>query len=156
VTKLLCWLLTEMLEVRILPGEPTPLSCNELRIFSGNSAIRRCDVECANHDQSRSIKTNKNQLGRVSLRFVRSIAANRDQTKHSALDRMLVGHDRFPGVEHRISNDARCESHRRTSRGARASICGRKTHVRKNCFLKCRNYFVRYRRGTKGPTFTKF
>jgi hypothetical protein len=29
----------------------------------------------------------------VSLRFVRSIAANRDQTKHSARDRMLLGHD---------------------------------------------------------------
>jgi hypothetical protein len=29
-------LLTEMLEVRILPGEPTPLSFNELRTFSGN------------------------------------------------------------------------------------------------------------------------
>ena len=33
-------LLTEMLEVRILPGEPTPLSFNELRTFSGNSALR--------------------------------------------------------------------------------------------------------------------
>src|SRR5216684_8888023 len=30
-------LLTEMLEVRILPGEPTPFSCRELRTFSGNS-----------------------------------------------------------------------------------------------------------------------
>src|SRR5258707_3660311 len=52
-------LLTEMLEVRILPGEPTPLSFNELRTCSGNSATRRCDVERAKHDQSRSIKTNK-------------------------------------------------------------------------------------------------
>ena len=32
-------LLTEMLEVRILPREPTPLSCSELRTFSGNSAL---------------------------------------------------------------------------------------------------------------------
>src|SRR5208283_2265587 len=82
-------LLTEMLEVRILPGEPTPLSFNELRTFSGNSAIRRCDVECANYDQSRSIKTHKDQLRQVSMRFVRSIAANRDQTEHSARDRIL-------------------------------------------------------------------
>ena len=74
-------LLTKMLEVRILPGEPTPLLFNELRTCSGNSATRRCDVERAKHDQSRSIKTNKNQLRQVSLRFVRSIAANRDQTK---------------------------------------------------------------------------
>jgi hypothetical protein len=53
----------------------------------GHSTIR---CRCANHDQSRSIKTNENQLRQVSLRFVRSIAANRDQTKHSARDRMLV------------------------------------------------------------------
>src|SRR6266446_3143487 len=33
-------LLTEGLLVRILPGEPTPLSFNELRTFSGNSALR--------------------------------------------------------------------------------------------------------------------
>jgi hypothetical protein len=33
--------------------------------------------------------TNDNQLRQVSLRFFRSIAANRDQTSHSALDRML-------------------------------------------------------------------
>jgi hypothetical protein len=79
-----------MLEVRILPGEPTPLTSNQLRTFSGDSSIRRCDVECANPDQSRSIKTNKNQLRQVSLRSVRSITANRDQTKHSALDRMLT------------------------------------------------------------------
>jgi len=65
--KLVVRLLTEMLEVRILPGEPF----NELRTFSGNSAIRRCGVECANHDQSRSMKTNKNQLRQVPLRFVR-------------------------------------------------------------------------------------
>src|SRR6266436_387590 len=32
-------LLTEGLLVRILPGEPTPLSFNELRTFSGNSAL---------------------------------------------------------------------------------------------------------------------
>jgi len=38
--KLVVRLLTEMLEVRILPGEPTPLSCNELRTRSGNSAFR--------------------------------------------------------------------------------------------------------------------
>jgi len=38
--KLVVRLLTEMLEVRILPGEPTPLSFNELRTFSGNSALR--------------------------------------------------------------------------------------------------------------------
>jgi hypothetical protein len=63
------------------------LSFNELRTFSGSSAIRRCDVECANHDQ---LKTNRNQLRQVSLRFVRLIAANRDQTKHSARDRMLT------------------------------------------------------------------
>ena len=52
----------------------------------GHSTIR---CRCANDDQSRSIKTNENQLRQVSLRFVRSIAANRDQTKHSARDRML-------------------------------------------------------------------
>jgi hypothetical protein len=34
VIKLVSRLLTEMLEVRILPGEPTPLSCRELRTFS--------------------------------------------------------------------------------------------------------------------------
>jgi len=38
--KLVVRLLTEMLEVRILPGEPTPLSYNELQTFSGNSALR--------------------------------------------------------------------------------------------------------------------
>jgi hypothetical protein len=30
-----------MLEVRILPGEPTPFSCRELRAFSENSALSR-------------------------------------------------------------------------------------------------------------------
>ena len=44
IGQLACWpprLLTEMLEVRILPGEPTPFSCKELRTFSGNSALSR-------------------------------------------------------------------------------------------------------------------
>jgi hypothetical protein len=34
-------LLTEMLEVRILPGEPTPLSCSELRTVSESSVLPR-------------------------------------------------------------------------------------------------------------------
>ena len=41
VIKLVSRLLTEMLEVRILPGEPTPLSYSELRTFSGNPALPR-------------------------------------------------------------------------------------------------------------------
>jgi hypothetical protein len=45
------------------------------------------------------MKTNENQLRQVSLRFVRSIAANRDQTKHSARDRMLAEAKQIGSVE---------------------------------------------------------
>src|SRR5258707_14341986 len=36
------------------------------------------------------MKTKESQLGQVSRRFIRSIAVNRAQTKHSARNRMLV------------------------------------------------------------------
>src|SRR5260370_34704733 len=36
------------------------------------------------------MKTKESQLGQVSLRFIRSIAVNRAQTKHSARNRMLA------------------------------------------------------------------
>src|SRR5260370_10924559 len=36
------------------------------------------------------MKTKESQLGQVSLRFIRSIAVKRAQTKHSARNRMLA------------------------------------------------------------------
>ena len=45
VIKLVSRLLTEMLEVRILPGEPTPFSRREVRTFSGNCPrAMKCQV----------------------------------------------------------------------------------------------------------------
>jgi len=45
------------------------------------------------------MKTKESQLGQVSLRFIRSIAVNRAQTKHSAHDRMLAELKRIGRVE---------------------------------------------------------
>src|SRR5258707_6856090 len=51
-------LLTEMLEVRILPGEPTPLSCSELRTFSRElcPSTMKCRVR-----ESRLISINEDE-----------------------------------------------------------------------------------------------
>jgi hypothetical protein len=77
--------LTEMLEVRILPGEPTRLSFNRLRTFQG---IRPFDDAMS----SARITINKDEKSIATgvSAFLRLIAAKRDQTKHSVRDRMLT------------------------------------------------------------------
>ena len=75
-------LLTEMLEVRILPGEPTPLSCSELRTFAGNSAIprvRESRLSAINEDEKKSTA-----VGASAVHLI-----NHGQTKHSACDHMV-------------------------------------------------------------------
>ncbi len=76
-----------MLEVRILPGEPTPLGRSELRNIPKNLPFHEeCRVR-----ESRLMAINEGDRNSTVADVSAICLINRDETKHSALDRML-GH----------------------------------------------------------------